>query len=311
MNCSSSTSKDVEKTPTLTGMKGLRWWQTFVVFLMLSFTGAGLTYANAEQPDAQKINLALRRTADKLLRASGDYTSRIPAVEHTSANVWRIQIRQTLAYDTLPAILQSSLDQYGIPQSYEVAVRRCEDDVIDLGYHQKDFAQDSTVPCLGREEPDGCHYIEITFTGPAVTKAASSWKYILIATIFLAAIVLGWWFFRKPSTPQTDQASDGDWISFGQSRLHLTSQILECEGIRHQLTYREAKLLRLFAAHPGQLLEREQIMQQVWADEGVQVGRSVDMFVSRLRKKLKADATVGIVAVHGVGYKLEIGIGAS
>lgn len=268
-------------------------------------------YANSEPSDAQKINLALRRTADKLLRASGDFTSRIPAVEHTSSNVWRIQIRQTFSYDTLPAILQSSLDQYGIHQPYEVAVRRCEDDVIDLGYQQKDLVQDSTVPCLGREEPDGCHYIEITFTGATVTKAASGWRSLLIVVILLAVLALGWWFFRKPSPPNTDQASDGDWISFGQSRLHLTRQILECDGIRHQLTYREAKLLRLFAAHPGQLLEREQILQQVWADEGVQVGRSIDMFVSRLRKKIKDDPSVGIVAVHGVGYRMETGIGVS
>ena len=59
-------------------------------------------------------------------------------------------------------------------------------------------------------------------------------------------------------------------------------------------------------SHPGQLLERERILREVWADEGILVGRSVDMFVSRLRKKLAADPTVGIAAVHGVGYRLEL-----
>ena len=76
--------------------------------------------------------------------------------------------------------------------------------------------------------------------------------------------------------------------------------------MRHELTFREAKLLRLFASNPGELLERDQILQQVWEDEGVQVTRSVDVFISRLRKKLVADPSVGIVAVHGVGYKLEL-----
>ena len=102
--------------------------------------------------------------------------------------------------------------------------------------------------------------------------------------------------------------SEEEWLQFGMSRIHLTSQLLECGDARQNLTYREAKLLRLFASHPGQLLERDFILKQVWADEGVQVGRSVDMFVSRLCKKLMADPTIGIIAVHGVGYKLETGI---
>ena len=67
------------------------------------------------------------------------------------------------------------------------------------------------------------------------------------------------------------------------------------------------KLLAFFARHPDQVLQRDEILQQVWADEGVLVGRSLDMFVSRLRKKLAGDPTVSIVAVHGVGYRLETG----
>ena len=290
-------------------MMGNRLMRLFSLVFMLSMSGTVMLHAGTEPIDPQKVNLVLRRTADRLLRASGDLNSRIPAVEHTTENVWRIQIRQTFSYDTLPSVLQSALDQYGITQPYEVAVKRCEDDVIDLGYQQQDVIQDSIVPCMGREEPDGCHYIEITFTGPIITKSASEWKYVLLAIAGLAGIAAAWWYFRKKPSPLVDNSPDGDWITFGQSRLHLSSQILECDGIRHQLTYREAKLLKLFAAHPGQLLEREQILQQVWADAGVQVGRSVDMFVSRLRKKLKADSSIGIVAVHGVGYKMETGIG--
>ncbi|HJW31495.1 MAG TPA: helix-turn-helix domain-containing protein, partial [Saprospiraceae bacterium] len=99
--------------------------------------------------------------------------------------------------------------------------------------------------------------------------------------------------------------ADAEWLGFGQSRIHVSSPVLECGGVRRELTYREAKLLRLFAAHPRELLERDEILRRVWEDEGVQVGRSVDVFVSRLRKKLSGDPSVAIVAVHGVGYKLE------
>jgi DNA-binding response OmpR family regulator len=48
-------------------------------------------------------------------------------------------------------------------------------------------------------------------------------------------------------------------------------------------------------------------MKEVWEDEGVIVGRSLDMFVSKLRKKLQADPCISILNVHGKGYKLVIG----
>lgn len=275
--------------------------------------------ATASSPD--QINLALRRTADGLLRLSGDDTSRIPAVEQAGANVWRVRLEQPFSYEQLPALLQASLDRHGIRQTYNVAVRRCEDAVIDLGYHQLDFLQkradssaeqeETNVACAGRAMPEGCHFIEITFLetdGNTPFWAGKSW----ILGLILSGLA-GFWFFRRrktePATPAISEPADGkiDWLEFGNSRLDVAGQILVCGGLRQTLTFRETKLLRLFADSPDRLLERDFILRQVWADEGVLVGRSVDVFVSRLRKKLAADPTVGIVAVHGVGYRLETG----
>ena len=50
-------------------------------------------------------------------------------------------------------------------------------------------------------------------------------------------------------------------------------------------------------------LEREQILKEVWGDEGDYVGRTLDVFISKLRKRLKADDNVKIVNVRGVGYR--------
>jgi DNA-binding response OmpR family regulator len=72
------------------------------------------------------------------------------------------------------------------------------------------------------------------------------------------------------------------------------------------LTFREAKLLEYFASHPNEVLNREQIQDYVWKDEGVIVGRSLDVFISRLRKILKSDESISIKNIHGVGYKLEV-----
>lgn len=282
----------------------------FLPFLALPFL-AWLVPLNSQAPTTdfspEKVNLALRRTADELLRASGDSTSRIPAIEQTQSDVWRVQLEQPFSYDLLPFLLQQSLEVHGISRPYQVAVRRCADEVIELGYHQLDYAQDSTVPCGGRVMPEGCHFIEITFSG---SQAQSHfWVY---STLFLGLILAGlgvfWFFRRKQNMPLSKvPAEKTDWLEFGNSRLDVAGQLLFCNGIRQTLTFRETKLLRLFAENPNRLLERSFILQEVWADEGVLVGRSVDVFVSRLRKKLSADSAVDLVAVHGVGYRLEAG----
>ena len=88
--------------------------------------------------------------------------------------------------------------------------------------------------------------------------------------------------------------------------MDLENQMLYSANTQHNLTFREAKLLHLFIKHPNQVLERDFILKSVWEDEGVTVGRSIDVFVSRLRKLLQEDASLKIVAVHGVGYRLEV-----
>ncbi|HYG20682.1 MAG TPA: response regulator transcription factor [Ohtaekwangia sp.] len=70
------------------------------------------------------------------------------------------------------------------------------------------------------------------------------------------------------------------------------------------LTNKETKLLKLFCAHKNKVLDRDSIQKAIWEDEGYFVGRSMDVFISRLRKLLRDDPSVSLVNVHGVGYKL-------
>jgi hypothetical protein len=72
------------------------------------------------------------------------------------------------------------------------------------------------------------------------------------------------------------------------------------------LTDKECKILELLNRNFGELIPRETLMQEVWINEGVITGRSLDMFVSKLRKKLSGDPELRITNVHGKGYKLEI-----
>ena len=112
---------------------------------------------------------------------------------------------------------------------------------------------------------------------------------------------------RKPELHSTpDSHYSAGLIHLSALSFNPANQTLTVANRLHTLTYRETKLLHLFLRHPNQLLDRDFILKSVWEDEGIIVGRSVDVFVSRLRKLLHEDPALHIVAVHGVGYRLEV-----
>ncbi len=71
------------------------------------------------------------------------------------------------------------------------------------------------------------------------------------------------------------------------------------------LTQREADLLRYFLERKNQVLKRSEILESIWGEDDYFLGRSLDVFISRLRKYLKQDENIKIENVHGVGFKLK------
>jgi DNA-binding response OmpR family regulator len=72
------------------------------------------------------------------------------------------------------------------------------------------------------------------------------------------------------------------------------------------LTGTETRLLLILALSPNETIERSRLQKELWEDEGIIVGRSLDMFISKLRKKLELDPNSNIVVIRGKGYKLEV-----
>lgn len=73
-----------------------------------------------------------------------------------------------------------------------------------------------------------------------------------------------------------------------------------------RLTQREAELLKMLVEHKNQVLKREDILENIWGKNDYFLGRSLDVFISRLRKYLKADDQIKIENIHGVGFRLQI-----
>lgn len=72
------------------------------------------------------------------------------------------------------------------------------------------------------------------------------------------------------------------------------------------LTQREADLLRLFLEQPNQVIKRSHILEKLWGEDDYFLGRSLDVFISRLRKYLKQDVTLKIENIHGVGFRFKM-----
>lgn len=257
----------------------------------------------------EKVNLALRRTGHYLLLASGDSTSKIPVVKQTSPTAFVLQLNNTFNYNQLPSILQESLKLHQISLNYDVVVRDCDTQELQLGYNYLDYTKNHEVPCGGRNQDKGCFYVQIIFENSKPTAPAplARWSALGLGLIMLGSTYMIW-RKRQPIQPFLSPIASSltsELINVGQSTFDIENQVIYTNGIKHNLTYREAKLLHLFVTHPNQVLERDFILKSVWEDEGIIVGRSIDVFVSRLRKLLQQDTSLKIAAVHGVGYRFE------
>ena len=71
-----------------------------------------------------------------------------------------------------------------------------------------------------------------------------------------------------------------------------------------KLTSKESELLRMFCINFNTLIERQNTLQKIWKDDSYFAARSMDVYITKLRKYLKKDPTIQIVNVHGVGFKL-------
>jgi two-component system OmpR family response regulator len=104
---------------------------------------------------------------------------------------------------------------------------------------------------------------------------------------------------------QPTAADQSHQFAFGNSRFDFNNQLLSINGKATKLTNKEAKLLKILVQHKNQVVERDVIMKTIWEDDGYFVARSMDVFISKLRKFLSPDPSLTINNVHSVGYRLE------
>lgn len=295
--------------------------------------------------DQATEKLVIRQIGHQLLLQSGDSSSRVLPVEERANREYMIRFATPFTFlsDTLVATVRKVVAANGLPSNYRVEVLQCDPSAeVIYGFQIYKDSSRNVIPCLGRTQEKACYNLLIKFT-EAEAAGIDPFSSGLLAGILVAVLVsliLSVLYLRRkritdkagnkptpgdstdvtmdsqefqniqPDQPQkevTQEVPVSSGIAIGNLLFLRESQQLVTDSSIIMLTAKEAKLLYVFAKAQQEVIDRDQLMKEVWEDEGVIVGRSLDMFVSKLRKKLQADTRISILNVHGKGYKLVIG----
>ena len=95
-------------------------------------------------------------------------------------------------------------------------------------------------------------------------------------------------------------------FALGKYNFDHNRQLLSIKDKQHKLTSRESDLLLLLCKNMNKVVERDHALREIWNDDSFFAGRSMDVFISKLRKYLKDDPSVEIIGVHGRGFRLVV-----
>lgn len=110
---------------------------------------------------------------------------------------------------------------------------------------------------------------------------------------------------RRTSQPDRNNLTT-KLFHIGAYEFDSEQQLLKKDNAAIKLTYKESELLKLLCTHLNQTLERTLALKRIWQEDTYFNARSMDVYITKLRKYLKEDSSVEIVNIHGTGYKLVV-----
>jgi DNA-binding winged helix-turn-helix (wHTH) protein len=286
-----------------------------VLFSLISLICVAFTMAGNDDFDIARREVLLRRIGHEILIQSGDSTSRVLPVKRIAENEYRLSFENAFSFhpDFLVNTTRRLLAQDPLARDYVVNVLNCTNASVAYGYAISDNKKDDIVACLGRKQPIGCYMINIKFKPTGIATAKNGYFLgALLMLAFVGFIVLRSLKPRKALAASgntevfTAESRNTEIFTLGSMSFDADARKLMMNGETIDLTKTETRVLRIFALSPNEAIERSRLQKEIWEDEGVIVGRSLDMFISKLRKKLEIDPNTRIAVIRGKGYKLEI-----
>lgn len=284
-----------------------RFMLPIVFFLTGAVICAAFRFTDNGDFDHAKQQILLRNIGHEILLRAGDSTSRVLPIQKIAPDEYQVRFENEFTFqtDSLVKIIRRSLEKDHFAEDYIVTVLNCSGKEVIFGYAISQKQQNSIVPCSGRKQPRGCYLINIRFQNTGIAPIPNG--YVLGGLSVFAFIgLLAVRPFRIKRSRVRTADTNADVLQVGHTLFEPGKRQITISGITTELTPKENKLLKIFADSPDELIERHRLQKEIWEDEGVIVGRSLDVFISKLRKKLEGDALIQVVNVHGKGYRLQI-----
>ena len=260
----------------------------------------------ADSFEANKEMIVLRKIGHEVLLNAGDSHSRVLPIRKISSQEFRVSFENAFSFmpDSVVTIVEKIAKENKLPE-FSVNILDCQEKETVYAFAISPLNDDDNmVPCLGRKLPKDCYHMSLLF--PARQKQGLSNLYYIAAALVIAAFLFFLLRFRYKRRTASDPGPVKNAVQLGRYFFYPEQQYLELNGEKTALTNKEARLLSILANTPNTVVERNLLQKEVWENEGVIVTRSLDMFISKLRKKLNGDTNIKIVNAHGKGYKLEI-----
>lgn len=250
-----------------------------------------------------------------MLLSLGDSHSIVKPIQ-SEGNRYKIQFARDFGFmpDAIATSIDSVIEATDLSENYIVEFVSCDSHEVVHGYEVRVDADINA--CQGRTQPVACYEVWITLLDADISETAESHTAIplmkvdsgdsnlmfiallLAGVIILALIVI--FFLKRMASASVDPNS----VKIGAFVFNKGKMELTLDNDRIELTGKEADLLKLLSDSANDTVERDDILRSVWGDEGDYVGRTLDVFISKLRKKLEGDVNVRIVNIRGIGYKL-------
>lgn len=284
-----------------------------IAFCGIFFLATFITGRSEDEGLSKRVNIAVRAIGHDLLLRAGDSSSVVPPVIEKPNGVFLLEFENEFMFqpDTLVEIVQRSLVKTELSH-YTVTVQECHRPDLVYGF-EINPPVNNIISCRGRTQPKACYTIEIAFADFPSPTVLHSQLALLVSGMLavLAVVVISRNLGSKESKPRVEQHASTQHesnpvITIGRFVFDTLHQRLRMGEETISLTDKESRILTLLNNNIEQLTLREELIQDVWTDEGVITGRSLDMFISKLRKKLSADPDLRITNIHGKGYRLEI-----
>ncbi len=113
-------------------------------------------------------------------------------------------------------------------------------------------------------------------------------------------------FLKRSQAHPVSNSGVSKAISIGKFQFYPDDLILTVDGAQRNLTLKESELIRYFALNANKVLSRNEILEKIWGNDDYFLGRSLDVFISRLRKYFEPDPNIKITNLHGIGFRFSV-----